>query len=97
MRCADAPYSGEPNTCRSFLSQSSLTFLLQPSCFPIEWSKVAFTITLLVEKQENGEWPYGIMNRTAVPPFESFLEELRNVFDCTAQGTEAARALALPQ
>ncbi len=31
-----ASYSGEPNTCRSFLSQCSLTFSLQPSCFPTE-------------------------------------------------------------
>ncbi len=35
-------------TRRSFLSQCSLTFSLQLSCFPTEHSKVPFTITLLV-------------------------------------------------
>ena len=39
-----ASYSGEPNSCRSFLSQCSLTFSLQPSCFSMERSRVAFVI-----------------------------------------------------
>ena len=35
-----AAYSGEPDSCRSFLSQCSLTFSLQPSCFPTDTSRV---------------------------------------------------------
>lgn len=56
-----APYSGVPNSCRSFLSQCSLTFPLQPSCFPMESSKVAFSIKL-----ENGEQACGTMDMNVV-------------------------------
>ncbi len=90
-----APYSGEPNTCRSFLSQCSLTFSLQPSCFPTERSKVAFIITLLVGQAR--EWGTAMWDneQDCCSSFDSFSEELRKVFDRSAQGTEAARALAL--
>ncbi len=40
-------YSGEPQSCRSFLAISSLYISLQPSSFPTEESKVAFVIMLL--------------------------------------------------
>ncbi len=90
-----APYSGEPNTCRSFLSQCSLTFSLQPSCFPTERSKVAFIITLLVGQAR--EWGTAMWDneQDCCSSFDSFSEELRKVFDRSARGTEAARALAL--
>ncbi len=90
-----ASYSGEPNTCRSFLSQCSLIFSLQPSCFPTERSKVAFTITLLVGQAR--EWGTAMWDneQDCCYSFDSFSEELRKVFDRSAQGTEAARALAL--
>ncbi len=90
-----APYSGEPNTCRSFLSQCSLTFSLQPSCFPTERSKVAFIITLLVGQAR--EWGTAMWDneQDCCSSFDSFSKELRKVFDRSAQGTEAARALAL--
>ncbi len=87
--------SGEPNTCRSFLSQCSLTFSLQPSCFPTERSKVAFIITLLVGQAR--EWGTAMWDneQDCCSSFDSFSEELCKVFDRSAQGTEAARALAL--
>ncbi len=90
-----APYSGEPNTCRSFLSQCSLTFSLQPSCFPTERSKVAFIITLLVGQAR--EWGTAMWDneQDCCSSFDSFSKELRKVFDRSAQGIEAARALAL--
>lgn len=43
------PYTGEPASCRSFLSQCFLVFLLQPSLVPTDHSRVAYIITLLVE------------------------------------------------
>ncbi len=72
-----APYSGEPNTCRSFLSQCSLTFSLQPSCFPTERSKVAFIITLLVGQAR--EWGTAMWDneQDCCSSFDSFSEELR--------------------
>ncbi len=90
-----APYSGEPNTCRSFLSQCSLTFSLQPSCFPTEGSKVAFIITLLVGQAR--EWGTAMWDNgpDCCSSFDSFSEELRKVFDRSARGTKVAGALAL--
>ncbi len=48
------PYSGEPSSCRSFLSQFSLIFTLQPSGFPTELSRVVYIITLLTGQAR--EW-----------------------------------------
>uniref|UniRef100_A0A8C1LRZ5 Gypsy retrotransposon integrase-like protein 1 n=1 Tax=Cyprinus carpio TaxID=7962 RepID=A0A8C1LRZ5_CYPCA len=92
-----APYSGEPNSCRSFLSQCSLTFSLQPSCFPTERAKVAFIITLLVGQAR--EWGTAMWDNDhqCCSSFKEFSEELRKVFDRSALGTEAARALSLLQ
>ncbi len=90
-----APYSCEPNTCRYFLSQCSLTFSLQPFCFPTERSKVAFIITLLVGQARVWGTAMWDNEQDCCSSFDSFSEELRKVFDCSVQGTEAARALTL--
>ncbi len=92
-----APYSGEPNSCRSFLSQCSLIFALQPSCFPTELSKLAYVITLLVGQAR--EWGTAMWDgeQACCVSFEAFSEELRKVFDHSARGIEAARALSVLQ
>ncbi len=92
-----APYSGEPNSCRSFLSQCSLIFALQPSCFPTELSRVANVIALLVGQAR--EWGTAMWDadQACCESFEAFSEELRKVFDRSAQGIEAARALSVLQ
>ncbi|KAI2644103.1 Transposon Tf2-6 polyprotein [Labeo rohita] len=52
--------------------------------------------SLLPVPRESGERPCGITSGSSCCfSFESFSEELRKVFDRSAQGTEAARALAL--
>ncbi len=92
-----APYSGEPNSCRSFLSQCSLIFALQPSCFPTELSRVAYGITLLVGQAR--EWGTAMWDgeQACCESFEAFSVELRKVFDRSARGIEAARALSVLQ
>ncbi len=92
-----APYSGEPNYCRSFLSQCSLIFALQPSCFPTELSRVAYVITLLVGQAR--EWGTAMWDgeQACCESFEAFSVELRKVFDRSARGIEAARALSVLQ
>ncbi len=87
-----APYSGEPNTCHSFLSQCSLTFSLQPSCFHTERSNVAFIITLLVGQAR--EWGTAMWDneQDCCSSFDSFSEELRKVCDRSARGTDRGRA-----
>ncbi len=81
-----APYSDEPNSCRSFLSQCSLIFALQPSCFPTELSRVAYVITLLVGQAR--EWGTAMWDgeQACCESFEAFTEELHKVFDRSARG-----------
>lgn len=92
-----APYSGEPNSCRSFLSQCSLTFSLQPSCFLTEKSKVAFVIMHLAGLAR--EWGTAMWDNEydCCSSYKVFLAELRKVFDRSAPATEVARALSLLQ
>ncbi|XP_051578259.1 uncharacterized protein fas isoform X2 [Myxocyprinus asiaticus] len=79
------PYSGEPNTCRSFLSQCALAFSLQPSAFPSESSKVAYIITLLTVRAQ--EWGTAVWdnNNSCCSSFQSFSAEFRKVFDREAR------------
>ncbi len=86
-----APYWGEPNSCRSFLSQCLLILALQPSCFPTELSRVAYIITLLVGQAR--EWGTAVWDgeQACCESFEAFSEELRKVFDHSSRGIEAAR------
>ncbi len=90
-----APYSGEPTSCRSFLSQCSLTFSLQPSCFPTEECKVAFVIMHLAGSAR--EWGTAMWDNRheCCSSYSNFSQELRKVFDRSALGNEAARALSL--
>ncbi len=90
-----APYSGEPTSCRSFLSQCSLTFSLQPSCFPTDESKVAFVIMHLAGSAR--EWGTAMWDNKheCCSSYSNFSQELRKVFDRSALGNEAARALSL--
>ena len=43
-------YDDDPGTCRSFLSQCSLIFELQPSTFPTERARIAYLVTLMSGK-----------------------------------------------
>ncbi len=61
-----ASYSGEPNTCRSFLSQCSLIFSLQHPVFPRSDLKLLSPSRSWWGKLESGERPCGITSRTAV-------------------------------
>ncbi len=90
-----APYSGEPTSCRSFLSQCSLTFSLQPSCFPTDESKIAFVIMHLAGSAR--EWGTAMWDNKneCCSSYSIFSQELRKVFDRSALGNEAARALSL--
>lgn len=86
-------YSGEPGLCRSFLSQCSLVFQLQPSSFPSDRSRVAYIITLLDGRAR--EWGTSVWdaNSPVCSFLESFTKEMKKVFDRAASGREAARVL----
>lgn len=86
-------YAGEPGTCRSFLSQCSLVFELQPSTFPTDRSRIAYVITLLTDRAR--EWGTAVWD--AASPvclsYAAFTEEMRKVFDRSVHGREAAREM----
>ena len=86
-------YSGEPGLCRSFLSQCSLIFELQPSSFSSERSCVAYIITLLDGRAR--EWGTSMWeaNSPVCTSLMSFTQEMRKVFDRSVSGREAARVL----
>ncbi len=92
---ASTPRRSEPRSCHSFLSQCSLTFSLQPSCFPTEESKVAFVIMHLAGIAR--EWGMAMWDNKheCCSSYTDFSQELQKVFDRSAQGNEAVRALSL--
>ncbi len=86
-------YSGEPGLCRSFLSQCSLVFELQPSTFPSDRSRVAYIITLLDGRAR--EWGTSVWeaNSPVCASLDGFTQEMKKVFDRSVSGREAARVL----
>ena len=87
------PYNGEPGTCRSFLSQCSLTLELQASAFPTERSRVAYIITLLTGKAR--EWGTALWDSDdpICTDYDEFTKEMKEVFDRSVSGRDAARQL----
>ncbi|KAF7641031.1 hypothetical protein LDENG_00298750 [Lucifuga dentata] len=84
------PYSGDPGTCRSFLSQCSLYFELQPSRFSSDHCKVAAIISLLSGRAR--EWGTAVWDAQLpiCSVLAAFTEEMKRVFDRSVAGHEAA-------
>ncbi|KAF7642549.1 hypothetical protein LDENG_00256090 [Lucifuga dentata] len=89
------PYSGDPGTCRSFLSQCSLYFELQPSRFSSDRCKVAAIISLLSGRAR--EWGTAVWDAQLpiCSGLAAFTEEMKRVFDRSVAGHEAAREIML--
>ena len=87
------PYNGEPGSCRSFLSQCSLTLELQASAFPTQRSRVAYIITLLTGKAR--EWGTALWDSDdpICASYNDFTKEMKEVFDRAVSGRDAARQL----
>ncbi|MGL5643879.1 MAG: DUF4939 domain-containing protein, partial [Metamycoplasmataceae bacterium] len=90
-------YAGEPDLCRSFLTSCSLYFSQQPSCFPTEESKVAYTLTLL--KGKAARWGTAVWESKdpCCTSFTALSTEIKKVFDREVAGREAARKLSVLQ
>ena len=86
-------YSGEPGTCRSFLSQCSLVFELQPTTFPSERAKVAYVITQLSGRARERGTALWEARSPSCGNFEVLAAEMRRIFDRSKHGHEAAREL----
>ena len=90
---APQPYDGAPGTCRSFLSQCSLSLERQSLAFPTECSCIAYVITLLTGKTR--EWGTALWDAKAAccSKYKDFTDEMRKVFDRSFSGRDAAREI----
>lgn len=89
-----AKYSGDPNTCRQFLTQCQLTFNAQPTRYASEAAKVAYLINLL-------EGPplsfYNALFEQRSPlamSADAFAQELKRVYDHPIRGQQAGLQLS---
>lgn len=90
---APQPYDGNPDTCRSFLSQCSLSLELQSLAFPTERSRVAYLITLLTGKARDWGTAVWDANDACCSTYKKFTDEMKKVFDRSSSGREAAREI----
>ncbi|RXN13760.1 Retrotransposon-derived PEG10 [Labeo rohita] len=86
-------FDGSPKNCRGFITQCTLIFQLQPSCFPTDSSKVAYIITLLTGKAL--DWASALWDKESpvTSNFQCFLAEMKRVFLHSADRGEAGRQL----
>ncbi|RXN12284.1 Retrotransposon-derived PEG10 [Labeo rohita] len=86
-------FDGSPENCRGFITQCTLIFQLQPSCFPTDSSKVAYIITLLTGKAL--DWASALWDKESpiTSNFQCFLAEMKRVFLHSADRGEAGRRL----
>lgn len=79
-------YDGDPDSCRSFLSQCSLVFSLQPRRYASEESRIAFVIILLTGRAR--EWATAVWDARAPCSrrFMDFKAEMLKLFDRSVQG-----------
>ncbi|RXN04479.1 Retrotransposon-derived PEG10 [Labeo rohita] len=73
-------FDGNPDKCRGFITQCTLVFKLQPSCFPTESSKVAYVVTLLTGKAL--DWATALWDQQSplTENSEAFISEMKRVF-----------------
>ncbi|TWW81865.1 hypothetical protein D4764_01G0016800 [Takifugu flavidus] len=86
-------YSGDPEGCNPFLTNSSILFALQPYTFASEAARVAFTINHLTGRARlwgTAEWERGT---PAGSSFQAFPAELRKVFGPVSLRPDAAGGL----
>lgn len=86
-------YDGKQGECREFITQCQLTFELQPTTYPSDRARIAYVITLLVDKAR--AWATSIWQRQGpeCSDFKKFTEEMLRVFDQSVASTEAAKRL----
>lgn len=86
-------YSGEPGSCRGFLTQCTLVFTLQPSAFTTDGAMVAYIMTLLSGRAL--AWANALLERQSplCSDYDLFIEEMKKVFDCPVRGRDAATRL----
>ena len=88
-----AKYSGNPNTCREFLTQVKLTFDAQPARFAHEVSKVAFIASLLEGPPLSYFNALHEQDSPTARSFDLFAAELKRIYDHPIRGQQAGQHL----
>ena len=86
-------YGGDLGSCRSFLTQCSLVFEMQPQTYPTERSRIAYLIGSL--SGEALAWAAAVWERGSevCNNYGAFTEDMRKVFDHPVRGKEASQRL----
>jgi len=86
-------YAGDLGTCRAFLTQCSLVLDLRPYSYSTDAAKIAFVMGLL--KGSALDWATAVRERqpNLSVSFDSFVSEMRKVFDHPVRGGDAAKRL----
>ena len=88
-----AKYSGDPNTCREFLTQIQLSFDAQPSRFGREPAKIAYVANLLQGPPLRYFNALREQEADAVQSFSALSAELKRVYDHPIRGQQAGQQL----
>ena len=88
-----AKYSGNPNTCREFLTQVKLTFNAQPLRFSQEVSKIAFIASLLEGPPLSYFNALHEQGSATALSFDLFAAELKRIYDHPIRGQQAGQQL----
>ena len=89
-----AKYSGDPNTCRQFLTQCQLTFNAQPSRYANETARVAYLVNLLEGPPLSHFNALYEQNSPLAMSADAFASELRRVYDHPIRGQQAGLQLS---
>lgn len=86
-------YDGKQGECRDFLTQCQLTFELQPATYTNDRARIAYVITLLVDKAR--AWATSVWQRQGpeCSDFNKFTEDMIRVFDQSVASEDAAKKL----
>ena len=89
-----AKYSGDPNTCRQFLTQCQLAFNAQPNRYASEAARVAYLVNLLEGPPLTHYNALFEKGSTLANSAGAFANELKRVFDHPIRGQQAGQRLS---
>ncbi|KAI3357782.1 hypothetical protein L3Q82_016166 [Scortum barcoo] len=86
-------YAGDLGSCSRFLFQCSIVFVQQPSSYSSDNAKIGYVVNLLRGKASDWATALWQANSPVLQSFDSFIAEMKKVFDHPVQGQEAVKRL----
>ncbi|KAI3370011.1 hypothetical protein L3Q82_024433 [Scortum barcoo] len=86
-------YAGDLGSCSRFLFQCFIVFVQQPSSYSSDNAKIGFVVNLLRGKASDWATALWQANSPVLQSFDSFIAEMKKVFDHPVQGQEAVKRL----